>query len=91
MYALLPASVLVAPRLVIPALDLVLLIAVLLANPRRMLRQTRWSRSVGVDDCQASATGTEHALPCLFEGRVRCRDASVQRAEVDGRVMVAGG
>ena len=47
-YALLPASVLVAPRLVIPALELLLLIAVLLANPRRMLRQTRWSRSGSV-------------------------------------------
>jgi hypothetical protein len=47
-YALLPDSLLFAPRLVIPAVELALLIALLAANPRRMVRQTRWSRSASV-------------------------------------------
>ncbi len=47
-YALLPNSVLFAPRLVIPVLELALLIALLVANPRRMVRQTRWSRTASV-------------------------------------------
>lgn len=44
-YALLPNSLLFAPRLVIPAVELVLLVALLFTNPRRMVRQSRWSRS----------------------------------------------
>jgi hypothetical protein len=43
-YALLPDSLLFAPRLVIPAAELLLLVAVLAVNPTRMIRQTRWSR-----------------------------------------------
>ncbi|GAA3639483.1 hypothetical protein [Microlunatus ginsengisoli] len=44
-YALLPESLLFAPRVVIPAIELALLVAVVVANPRRMARQTRWSRA----------------------------------------------
>ncbi|MGN6609030.1 MAG: hypothetical protein ACTHMS_18710 [Jatrophihabitans sp.] len=47
-YALLPDSVLPAWRLVVPAVELVLLVALLIANPRRMVRQTRWSRWASV-------------------------------------------
>ncbi len=43
-YALLPETLLVAPRFVIPACEVALLIALVLTNPRRMVRQTRWSR-----------------------------------------------
>jgi hypothetical protein len=43
-YALLPNSVLFLPRLVIPAAELVLLAALLVTNPTRMIRRTRWSR-----------------------------------------------
>jgi hypothetical protein len=43
-YALLPGSLLFLPRLVIPAAELVLLAALLVANPTRMVRRTRWSR-----------------------------------------------
>jgi hypothetical protein len=45
-YALLPDSLLFTPRLVVPAAEALLLIALLIANPRRMIRQTRWSRIV---------------------------------------------
>lgn len=47
-YALLPDSLLFAPRLIIPAIELALLVALVVTNPRRMIRQTRWSRRVSV-------------------------------------------
>jgi hypothetical protein len=47
-YGLLPDSLLFTPRLVIPALELALLVALLVANPRRMVRQSRWSRAAAV-------------------------------------------
>ena len=47
-YALLPDTVLFVPRLVIPAVEVALLIALLVTNPRRLVRQTRWSRIVSV-------------------------------------------
>ncbi len=47
-YAALPESVLFAPRVIIPAVELALLAALLLTDPRRMVAETRWSRSVSV-------------------------------------------
>ena len=47
-YALLPESLLIGPRLVIPLLELALLVALTATNPWRMLRQTRWSRWASV-------------------------------------------
>jgi len=43
-YAALPQSVLFAPRVVIPVVEAVLLVALIATNPRRMTRETRWSR-----------------------------------------------
>jgi hypothetical protein len=48
LYALLPESLLFAPRLLIPALEFLLLVALVVHNPRRLTRQTRWSRLVSV-------------------------------------------
>lgn len=47
-YALLPTDLLLAPRFVIPALEIALLIALIATNPRRMTRQTRWSRKASI-------------------------------------------
>lgn len=47
-YALLPGSLLFAPRFAVPAVEAALLVALLVANPRRMVRVTRWSRTVSV-------------------------------------------
>jgi hypothetical protein len=44
LYALLPEHLLVLPRYVIPALGVLLLIALVVINPRRLTRQTRLSR-----------------------------------------------
>jgi hypothetical protein len=48
LYALLPESLLFAPRLLIPALELALLVALVAANPRRLTRQTRFSRGASL-------------------------------------------
>ena len=45
-YGLLPESLLIGPRFIIPALECALLVALLITNPVRMVRQTRWSRIV---------------------------------------------
>jgi len=55
-YATLPSSILFAPRLVIPVVEFALLIAVLVASPRRLDRRTRWSR------------GTTMTLACVVLG-----------------------
>ncbi len=47
-YAFLPQGLLLAPRIVIPALELVLLAAILATNPWRLVRQARWSRWASV-------------------------------------------
>jgi hypothetical protein len=44
LYALLPEDLLLGPRLLIPVLEGVLLVALLVTNPRRLTRETRWSR-----------------------------------------------
>jgi len=47
-YAVLPESLLVGPRLAIPVVEMVLLGALLVTNPRRMVRQTHWSRVASI-------------------------------------------
>lgn len=47
-YGLLPQSLFLGPRLVIPALELALLGALVATNPWRMVRRTRWSRWASV-------------------------------------------
>jgi hypothetical protein len=48
LYALLPESLLLGPRLLIPVLEAVLLVAVVSTNPRRLTRETRLSRYVSL-------------------------------------------
>jgi hypothetical protein len=43
-YALLPSSLLFTNRLITPLVEVLLLVALLVTNPRRMTRETRWSR-----------------------------------------------
>jgi hypothetical protein len=47
-YALLPQSLLVGPRLLIPALEVLLFIPLVGINPQRLTRETRWSRLVSL-------------------------------------------
>ena len=48
LYALLPESLLFAPRLLIPGLELILLVALIAHSPHRLTKQTRWSRVVSL-------------------------------------------
>lgn len=43
-YGLLPDRLIIGPRFIIPALEIVLIAAVVLTNPRRSDRQSYWSR-----------------------------------------------
>ena len=45
-YALLPKSLLLGPRFAVPIIELALLAALIATNPRRMVRQSQWSRIV---------------------------------------------
>ncbi len=47
-YAVLPDGLRIGPRVVIPALEVALLSALLVTNPRRLIRQTRWSRALSI-------------------------------------------
>lgn len=48
LYGLLPGSLLPAPRWVVPGLEVAFLAAVSVANPWRMTRDSRWSRSMSI-------------------------------------------
>lgn len=48
MYALLPSSLLFTNRLVTPIAEALLLVALLVTNPRRMTRESRWSRVASI-------------------------------------------
>jgi hypothetical protein len=47
-YALLPETVLFTSRFVIPVVEVLLLVALVVTNPRRMTRQSRWSRTASM-------------------------------------------
>lgn len=47
-YAVLPDGLRIGPRVAIPALEVALLCALLVTNPRRLIRQTRWSRALSI-------------------------------------------
>ena len=48
LYLLLPQNLLLGPRFLIPALELVLLVALVASNPWRLTRETRWSRTASI-------------------------------------------
>jgi hypothetical protein len=48
LYAALPSALLVGPRFVVPALEIALFVPLLVGNPRRMTRETRWLQWVSI-------------------------------------------
>jgi hypothetical protein len=48
LYSLLPEQLILGPRLVIPALEVVLLAVLIAVNPRRMTRDNRWERTASL-------------------------------------------
>jgi hypothetical protein len=71
LYALLPEGLLLGPRLLIPALEAALLIALVVANPRRLTRETRYSRLVSLALSALVALANLVALGLLVRDLVR--------------------
>jgi hypothetical protein len=65
LYALLPNQLLLGPRFVIPALEVVLFVPLLAANPRRMSRQNRFLRRTAIALVLLIAATNEAALLLL--------------------------
>ncbi|MEO6019200.1 MAG: hypothetical protein ABIP45_03000 [Knoellia sp.] len=82
-YALLPESLLVGPRFVIPGLEVLLLAALVAVNPVRMNRQTRWSRNLSIALAVVVIISNLIALGML----VSTLDAQAQ----DARGLLVGG
>jgi hypothetical protein len=66
LYALLPEQLILGPRLVIPALEAVLLAAVVAVNPRRMTRDNPWERVAALTLVGLIATANAVALVLLL-------------------------
>jgi hypothetical protein len=83
LYALLPGSLLFAPRFLIPALEAVLLVAVIATNPRRLTRETRLSRIASL-----SLTGVIAATNLVALGML-VHDLVNKKAENGGSLLLA--
>lgn len=66
LYALLPGQLILGPRLVIPALEIVLLGALVAVNPRRMTRTNRWERTAALTLVALIAVANAIALVLLL-------------------------
>jgi hypothetical protein len=74
LYALLPESLLLGPRLLIPLLELVLLVVVLLVRPRRLTAESRWSQKVSAVLAVVIAVSNIVALGLLVARLVQNKD-----------------
>jgi hypothetical protein len=70
LYGLLPEGLLLGPRLLIPALEAVLLVALVVTNPRRLTRETRFSRAASLLLSGLVAITNLFALGLLVHGLV---------------------
>jgi hypothetical protein len=70
LYGLLPESLLLGHRLLIPALEAVLLVALVITNPRRLTKQTRFSRAASLLLSVVVAVTNLTALGLLVHGLV---------------------
>src|SRR3954471_11972019 len=66
LYALLPEQLIVGPRLVIPVLEAVLLVALIVVNPRRMTRDSPWERAAALTLVALIAVANAVALVLLL-------------------------
>jgi hypothetical protein len=66
LYALLPEQLILGPRLVIPALEVVLLAALVIVNPRRMTRDNPWERAAALTLVGLIAVANAMALVLLL-------------------------
>jgi hypothetical protein len=75
LYALLPEQLILGPRLVIPALEAVLLIALVIVNPRRMTRDNPWERAAALTLVGLIAAANAVALVLLLRQLVTTDDS----------------
>ncbi|WP_112238466.1 hypothetical protein [Kribbella monticola] len=85
LYAVLPRSFQIGPRYVIPALELLLFIPLMLANPRRMSRQNRLLRRLSIGLVLLIALSNTTALVLLIHSLV------VGDAVAGGQLLAAAG
>jgi hypothetical protein len=83
LYALLPGSLLFAPRFLIPGLEAVLLVALLATNPRRMTRETKLSRLTSL------GLSSVIVLTNLVSLGLLVHDLVSKKAENGGSLLVA--
>lgn len=83
-YALLPKSLLIGPRYVIPVIEVGLLIALIATNPTRMTRETRWSRQVSIALSSLVIVSNLVALGMLV-------DAMTEKGTEAGPLLIAAG
>ncbi|MBV9920879.1 MAG: hypothetical protein JOY78_08535 [Pseudonocardia sp.] len=84
MYTLLPDALRPGPRLLVPAIEAVLLIALVITNPRRMTRETRTSRALSLLLAAIVIVTNLVALALLVA------DLVTGRADQPGLLMLAG-
>jgi hypothetical protein len=75
LYALLPEQLILGPRLVIPALEVVLLAALVIVNPRRMTRDNPWERALALTLVGLIAVANAVALVLLLRQLVTTDDS----------------
>jgi hypothetical protein len=76
LYALLPGALLFAPRLLMPVLELILLIALIATNPFRLTKQTKISRIASVALAGLIVTANLAALGLLIHELVTASQSS---------------
>ncbi len=83
-YALLPKSLLIGQRYVIPTIELILLVTLVITNPRRMTRETRWSRQASIALSAIVIITNLAALGMLIE-------AMTHKSTAGGSLLIAAG
>jgi hypothetical protein len=85
LYALLPGTLIVGPRFVIPSLEIALLAVLVAVNPVRMSRNTRWSRKISLALIGLIAVTNMIALVVLLRELAR-----VGNGQSGGLLLAAG-
>jgi hypothetical protein len=75
LYALLPEQLILGPRLIIPALEVMLLAALVVVNPRRMTRDSPWERAAALTLVGLIAVANAIALVLLLRQLVTTDDS----------------
>ncbi|MCU7728328.1 hypothetical protein ODJ79_31845 [Actinoplanes sp. KI2] len=89
LYALLPEQLILGPRLAIPALEAVLLGALIAVNPRRMTRDNRWERVAALSLAGLIAVTNAAALVLLLRQLVSTgNDRAVELLIAAGQVWL---